>query len=1056
MEEIRQFFEGHLDIVFLIYGVSFIIMGIAVLSQPRHESRFKLSDILWLLVTYAFLHSIGDFYDMHAVYGIKNSFVAHFTHFTTYVSYMFFFEFGRRLTGLSRKTLQWWILPAITAGITAASALTADFHTTLNVLVGYFIRIPAGVMAGMGFIWYYNREREILKPLEVKKYFAAAGIAFLIWSFFCGACRARANFFPANWLNTESFAQHIYVPVYVFRTACAIVVTVSVVKILRIFEWERVRQLKLEMEQKEQAREEVKRRSDMRAIFNSILKYSLEPNISREEILKYALDLLLGIQWLSLKSKGSMFLVETDPNLLILKAQNALPESLLKSCAIIQFGQCLCGQAALTQEVRFENHLTEQHTVRYEGIIPHGHYCVPIVSMGKTLGVMNLYVNENHPRSKMEEEFLRTVADTLAGILERKNAEIEQLKSEKKYRRIINDSFDPIITLNAHMEITGWNKGAELIFGYGEQEALCKHINFLFPAGQKNDVKPDWTALKEKGVIKNSIVKSAAKNNKIIFVNITASSLGKEGFSVIARDVTSEKMIDRMKSDFVSNVSHELRTPLTSIKGAVELLLTGAEGPLSDSQKEFLTIVKNNSARLIKLISDLLDLSKIEAGKIEMEIKRARLGKIIADAVTEIKMIAVNKGINISVRNGENSAEILCDENRIRQVLINLMGNAIKFTPQGGAITVTLEETEEWLQINVTDTGTGIAKEDFTKLFEKFQQLDSSSTRPAGGTGLGLAISKSIVEAHKGRIWLESKLGQGSTFSFALPKTKEDSAVPAEPVKEKKDIRIETQAIIPNHAPAGIKKILVVDDDEDIARVIRGHLEKEGYEVIVAHSGLDAVKKAVELQPHLITLDVLMPNMDGFTVAELLKQNPKTQNIPVVIVSIVFDKEKGYKLGVADYITKPFDHEKLIQSIKRIEMERSDKLNKKKILIVDDDSNVVALLTMALTGKNYHTFGAYDGFQAISIAKREKPDIIILDLMLPEMDGYEVIKVLKNDPETADIPIITITGRNEPADAEKTRELGVKEYLLKPFTTKTLLDELDNIITEGDKTQNKR
>lgn len=1054
MEEIRQFFELHLDVVFLTYGLSFVIMGIAILSQPMHESRFKLSGILWLLVTYAFLHSIGDFYDMHAVYGIKSSAIAQVTHFTTYISYVLFFEFGRRLIGLSRKTLQWWILPAIAACITIASALTADFHTTLNVLIGYFIRFPAGIMAAMGFMWYYNREREFLKPLNIKKYFIATSIALLLWSFFCGACRAKANFFPANWLNTSSFVQHVYMPVYVFRTACAIVVTISIIKILRIFEWERVRQLKLEIEQKEQAREESRRRSDMRDTLNSILRHSLEPNISREDVLKYVLDLLLGIQWLSLKSKGSMFLVENDPNVLIMKAQNGLSESLLKSCANIRFGQCLCGQAALTQEIRFENHLTEQHTIRYEGIIPHGHYCVPFVSIGKTLGVMNLYVNENHVRSKIEEEFLRTVADTLAGILERKKAESEQLKSEKKYRGIIDDSFDPIITLNAHMEIAGWNKGAELTFGYEEREALGKHINFLFPAVQKNNPKPNWTLLKEKGVIKNFITAAIAKNNKTLFINITASGLGKEGFSVIARDVTNEKMIDRMKSDFVSNVSHELRTPLTSIKGAVELLLTGAEGPISDSQKEFLTIVKNNSVRLIKLISDLLDLSKIESGKIEMEINRARLGKIITDAITEIKMLSVNKGIDLVFRNGENPAEILCDENRIRQVLINLMGNAIKFTPQGGTITVTLEETEEWLKTNVTDTGTGIAKENFSKLFEKFQQLDSSSTRPAGGTGLGLAISKSIVEAHKGKVWLESKLGQGSTFSFTLPKMKKDSILPAEPIKEKTNIRIETETIIPKHTTAGIKKILVVDDDEDIARVIRGHLEKEGYEVIVAHSGMDAVKKAVELQPHLITLDVLMPNMDGFTVTELLKQNPKTQNIPVVIVSIVFDKERGYKLGVADYITKPFDHEKLLQSIKRIEMERSNNLNKKKILIVDDDSNVVALLTMALTGKNYHTLGAYDGFQAISIAKREKPDIIILDLMLPEMDGYEVIKVLKSDPETADIPVITITGRNEPADAEKTRELGIKEYLLKPFTTKTLLDELDHII-ENDKTQNK-
>ncbi|MBN1384346.1 MAG: response regulator [Elusimicrobia bacterium] len=617
--------------------------------------------------------------------------------------------------------------------------------------------------------------------------------------------------------------------------------------------------------------------------------------------------------------------------------------------------------------------------------------------------------------------------------------------SEQKYRRIIDDSFDPIITLNDRTEITGWNKGAELTFGYKESDVLGKKADVLFSQKREISEKSIWEELREKKFIRNFITKALTGNNESIYINITASNIEDEGISMIIRDITQEKKIDRMKSEFVSNVSHELRTPLTSVKGAVELVLGGSEGPVSDSQRELLTIVKNNTLRLIKLISDLLDLSKIESGRIEMEIMPRNIIDIIKNTISEIKSLADQKQITLSFNSPEQLPEVCCDEDRIKQVLINIIGNAIKFTPAKKSIVISVEENKEELQINITDTGMGIAEEHVDMVFEKFKQVDSSSTRSAGGTGLGLPITKSIIEAHKGRIWVESELGKGSTFSFTLPKIiKEGVIETVKPIEKGQLKQISLKEIIqkPHFI---IDKILVVDDDEDLARIIKRHLEKEKYEITIAHSGAEAVKKAIEIKPQLITLDILMKGMDGFAVAELLKQNPDTKDIPIVIVSAIFEKEKGYKLGAVDYITKPFDPDKLIASIKNIEVQIQAQMSKRKVLVVDDDPDIVMVLTISLNEKGYSVLNAYDGLQAVALAKKENPDIIVLDLMLPEIDGFEVIKMLKKDPGTAHIPIIVITARTV-ENGKKAVKMGANEYLIKPFSVKSMLEELDKVI----------
>lgn len=612
-------------------------------------------------------------------------------------------------------------------------------------------------------------------------------------------------------------------------------------------------------------------------------------------------------------------------------------------------------------------------------------------------------------------------------------------RSEKSYRQIIDGSFDPIITIDAKDAISGWNKGAELTFGYAAAETVGHPAAMLFllrPEQVMRSIRERVAA--EQGYIRNYITRCLTRGTNEIDVNITASLLDDGTVSCIMRDITREKKIEQLKADFVSNVSHELRTPLTSVKGAVELILSGAEGAVPDSQKELLNIVRNNAVRLIKLISELLDISKIESGKMQMEIKPGDLAPVLKSVRDEMNPLAAKKRITLRLDLPERLPYADFDDQRIRQVLTNLIGNAIKFTPDEGTIVVSSAVQGNEVRISVADTGMGISRENHDMIFEKFRQVDSSSTRAAGGTGLGLSITKSIIEAHHGRIWLESELGQGSTFHVAIPVSE---ITPQQPDAAALD------AVL-NAASAqefAIRRILVVDDDKDLTTIISAHLEKKGYEIAIANSGMDAIKKAIDLQPELILLDLLMPQVDGYFVAKLLKQNPRTKDIPIVIISAVFDQEQCFRIGIADYITKPFDSKALYEIIGRIEKQVKGEHLRKKVLVVDDDPDIIAVLTLSLTERNYSVLNAYDGIQAIALAKKEKPDLIILDLMIPSVDGFSVIKAVKGDPEIAAIPIIVITGRTID-DREKAMQLGARQYLIKPFTMRILYEELDKIM----------
>ena len=501
------------------------------------------------------------------------------------------------------------------------------------------------------------------------------------------------------------------------------------------------------------------------------------------------------------------------------------------------------------------------------------------------------------------------------------------------------------------------------------------------------------------------------------------------------------KELDKLKDNFLSTVSHELRTPLTSIKSFAEILLAYEEDRAT--QKEFLGIINEEAERLTRLINDFLDLSKIQAGRMQWETIEVSVPWVIETAVNANHALLTKTQLKLTNETVPDLPMVWSDKDRLAQVVTNLLSNAIKFTPEGGQISIKAflakkeptDETPNMVVVSIKDSGIGIAPENHQTIFEKFSQVgDTLKDRPKG-TGLGLPICKEIVEHYGGKIWVDSSLGKGSTFSFTLPIVQK--AIP------------QAIKITPKESPSGthaVRTILVVDDEANIRRLISHELISRGYKVIEAASGKEALDLARQSHPDLITMDVVMPDLDGFDTTAVLKTDPITKDIPILIVSVIEDKSKMYRLGANDYITKPFNIDVLVEKVNRLLTG-----SQKTILVVDDDKALVKSLEFELKKRGFTTFTAYNGKEALKAVDQNRPDLILLDLKMPEMDGYGVITALKSNPATADIHIVMVTGVDIDGGKVKALSIGAADYFNKSEDLSKLFETIERILTDGNK-----
>lgn len=491
-------------------------------------------------------------------------------------------------------------------------------------------------------------------------------------------------------------------------------------------------------------------------------------------------------------------------------------------------------------------------------------------------------------------------------------------------------------------------------------------------------------------------------------------------------DVTAEREIAIMKNEFVSMVSHELRTPLTSIKGYVDLIVDGEAGEINDIQKEFLEIVQENSDRLVSLINDLLDISRIESGRVHLKIEPLEIPDVVQGVLDTFRTYAEQSGVNLTSQVARNLPRVAADRDRVGQVLMNLVSNAIKYSPGGGDAKIAVKRHGDKVNIEVTDSGIGISEEDQRQLFTKFFRVDSSLTREIGGTGLGLSICKSVIDLHGGEVWVKSREGQGSTFAFSLCVAPDDL--------------VRTPAVEGPLKP-GTGTVLVIDHDPDIADLVETYLRKRGYDVIKAHSAAEARAAAAKVKPVLITLDVMLDEGDGFELLQQLKDDPNTADAPIVVLSIVTDEGKSLRHGAADYLEKPIDKSRLIKIVDDLIGAKASPL----VLIVDDDRHIVDALSRTLRAKGFAAAQAFDGREAMKAIEQRKPDLILLDLKMPIMDGYQVIQEVKSHDATKDIPIVVMTAHRIDHDRIDILSLAA-EAVSKPFSAEELAARVESVL----------
>ena len=453
--------------------------------------------------------------------------------------------------------------------------------------------------------------------------------------------------------------------------------------------------------------------------------------------------------------------------------------------------------------------------------------------------------------------------------------------------------------------------------------------------------------------------------------------------------------LDRLKDQFLANMSHELRTPLNSIIGFSDVLIKGQMGEMSSGQRQCVENILASGEHLLTLINDILDLSKIEAGRMTLEPTTFDVSELLVEIQMTVTPLIERKSQTLAIDVGDGLPSLTADRFRVKQVLLNLLSNANKFTPVQGRITVSCRLADPAAMLFlVTDSGMGIKPEDQEIIFERFRQAGGPSTQGVTGTGLGLAISKRLVEMQDGRIWVESEYGHGATFGFLLPIAGQVTPEPA--------------AAAP--PPLENRKVLVIEDDYQFSNLLALYLRQEGFVPIQHYSGLGVLECVREVGPALITLDIMLPERSGWEVLRAIKSDPQIADIPVLVITVVEDKQRAFSLGATDYLAKPVRLEDLRALLNRLTSRPVSRAT--KVLIVEDDPEMVMLLQAMLPAQQYVVLSAYDSQEGLALAREEHPDVILLDLMLPGMDGFEVVEKLRADADTEDIPVIVLTAKD--------------------------------------------
>jgi PAS domain S-box-containing protein len=623
---------------------------------------------------------------------------------------------------------------------------------------------------------------------------------------------------------------------------------------------------------------------------------------------------------------------------------------------------------------------------------------------------------------------------------------VEQRRSQAEVSAVVDGVVEALVLVAPDQRLLRVNHRFEELFGIPAGRVVGQRLDELRPLIEHVLQEPEvfmervaTNAADQEGRFNETFVQSWPQERQLALFSTPIKSDGRFlGRLYSFRDVTQERELDRMKTEFVSQVSHELRTPLTAIKGFTELLLDEDAGEVNGEQKEYLGIVKSNVDRLVALINDLLDISRIESGRIRLKLEPIDLAEIIRSVSTTMRPLIEGKDQTLALEVEPDLPPARGDHDRVVQVLTNLISNAYKYTPAGGALRVEAGRRDGLLHVAVTDNGIGIPAEDVPKLFTRFFRVDSSLTREIGGTGLGLSIVKSIVELHGGTISVDSEPGKGSTFDFALPIA---AAVPAAGVSDQVS-GVSANGAAPTAEPrpptptaAEPPYILVVDDDRAVAERLAEQLVGAGYRAETAIGAEAALARLSERRPELVAIGVGLTGGHGFETARRLVEAPAGRDIPLLVLSI--DREAA---GGAVTAAAALDQRQVLRQVRRALAASGAR----RVLVIEDDAAIRQLLAVTLRNEGFEPMEAADGETGLAMARERAPDLVLLDMRLPGIDGLAVLQRLKRAPETAEIPVIAMTGSDGLWLGARARvlSLGAVDFVSKPFEMDALLAEI--------------
>ncbi|NOZ52819.1 MAG: response regulator [Gammaproteobacteria bacterium] len=731
----------------------------------------------------------------------------------------------------------------------------------------------------------------------------------------------------------------------------------------------------------------------------------------------------------------------------------------------------------IVADVAHENPATQEFSSDY--FPKHGIFSMldaPIWRGSEVIGVV-CYEHTDSLRkwTPDEQNFASSVADMVSLAMElwhHKQAKQALAVSEARFSGIIKIAADAIISVDETHQIVLFNQGAENIFGYSQDEVIGKNIAILLP----DDVKH-----KHQEHIKNFVnspkITSKMGDGRVLYglrkdgekfpveSTISKLTLGNRTLLTVAmRDITERLRKDdelreyrshledlvnertrelarvrdealqasKAKSTFLANMSHELRTPLNSIIGFTGILMDEITGPVNEQQQKQLNIVYDSANHLLDLIKGVLDLSKIEAGKFDVNNTRFSVAPLLQELIDLMLPQSRQKGLSLQLEIPEKTVFVCTDKSKLRQILLNLISNAVKFTLSGDIIIIRLRLEANNAYFEIQDDGIGIPPDHIERIFEAFyQDKDTQKSREIEGTGLGLAICKHFAELMGGSISVNSDTN-GTIFCVCLPNTIVECA-PTEIGDNIKGIQV---------IPPKNRRVLIIDDDDHAVDLLVNYLEREGYETHAIDNTEDIVEIARDYKPFAITLDLLMPNRSGWSVLTLLKTDSVTATIPVMIISIIDEQKLGLTLGAIDYVQKPIDQQRLLSGLQALRVQGRD------ILIIEDDEHAMQFLCVLLQQANYRVRIARSGSDGITEVERMPPDIILLDLMMQGMSGFEFIRYIKTNKRTREIPIIVTSAKElTQGEADYLREHAEEIMHKGSFGHKEILDMVGKTLT---------